>query len=82
MIPEDLRRSFCQPNKYLLLATDVEQEMKEKGDSIDYKLDQMIHRINVHSDAVEHQIETGIADAKEHFKIELQKTRKFIGIIF
>ena len=24
LIPEELRRSFCQPNKYLLIATDVE----------------------------------------------------------
>ena len=38
----------------------------------------MIHRINVHSDAVEHQIETGINDAKEHFKVELQKTLNIV----
>lgn len=39
LIPRKSKLNFCEPNRYLLIATDVEAEMKEKGDEIDYKLE-------------------------------------------
>lgn len=48
--------------------------MKDKGDQIEFKLEQMIHRISVHTDAIENSLGNHINSAKEHYKIELQKT--------
>ncbi len=58
LIPRSRMRRFCEPNQYLLIATDVEQEMKDKGDLIDYKLDSLTHRINTHADVISGHLAT------------------------
>ena len=64
MIPESRKRKFCEQNQYLLIATDVEVEMKEKGDMIDFKLDHLTHRINTHADTISSHIKTKFAEVK------------------
>jgi hypothetical protein len=57
-----------------LIATDVEQELKERGDEIDAKLEAMIHKISVHTDTIESQLGKHMNETKENYKVELQKT--------
>ena len=39
LIPDDVKKAFTDDTKYLLIASDVAAELKEKGDAIDYKLE-------------------------------------------
>lgn len=73
LIPQSRMKKFCEPNQYLLIATDVEQEMKDKGDLIDYKLDSLTHRINTHADVISGHLQTKFQDIKDEAKKDLEK---------
>lgn len=74
MIPDDEKAKFCTENKYLLIATDVSLELKERGDAIEYKLENMVTKITVHTTLIESTLNTQITEAKDGYKEELQKT--------
>eukprot|EP00347_Sterkiella_histriomuscorum_P017370 403349643 len=73
LIPESRKRKFCPANKYLLIATDVEAEMKEKGDDLDYKLETIQSRITNHANAISTGLNTSIAEFRDSAKADLDK---------
>ena len=58
----------------MLIASDVAQELKEKGDAVDYKLETMISKINVHTNQIEVELNGNIKNARESFKSDLKRT--------
>lgn len=78
LIPQERQEAFCEQNKYLLIATDVEQEMREKGDALDYKLEQMISKIGMHTDHIEKLLEDKINEAKDSYKTQLHDTLRTV----
>lgn len=73
LIPERRRVKFCEKNRYLLIATDVEQEMKEKGDDLDYKLEMISSRITNHALAIQNSLNDKIKEFRELAKQDLEK---------
>jgi hypothetical protein len=73
LIPQSRKDRFCETNQYLLIATDVEAEMKEKGDMIDFKLDHLTHRINTHADTISSHIKVKFAEVKHQAEKDLEK---------
>lgn len=71
LIPNKRKQTFCEPNRYLLIATDVEAEMKEKGDDFDYKLESIYNRINNHADLVSNGLNARLKEIREESKMDL-----------
>lgn len=73
MIPESRKKRFCEANRYLLIATDVEAEMKEKGDDLDYKIDSIQTRINNHANTISANLTAKITEFRNEAKTDLDK---------
>lgn len=48
LITESRKQSYCPPNKYLLMATDIDQEIEEQEDDIDFKLKNLKKKLYNH----------------------------------
>lgn len=73
LIPDRRRERFCEKNRYLLIATDVEAEMKEKGDDLDYKLEMISSRITNHAVSIQTGLNEKIKEFRELAKSDLDK---------
>jgi hypothetical protein len=56
LIPEDRKAAYCEPNKYLLLAVDVEQELKAEEDPIDKKLNEIKNGLQTQINGIEKKL--------------------------
>lgn len=72
LISKKRRKTFCPDNNYLLIATDVQQEIREKGDEIDYQLDSLTTRINNHADSISASLVTRFESFREESKKDFE----------
>jgi hypothetical protein len=56
LIPEERKLMFCADNRYLLIATDVQQEMKEKGINENEVLEETVKKLNSNATGLLHSV--------------------------
>jgi len=60
--------NYCEDNRYLLLAIDIEADLFAEKDPIEIALTEMVHVIKMHTDHVGEDIKTKLAaiNAESH----------------
>lgn len=64
LIPLDRKEAFCELNRYLLLATDIDQELNKKEDPINAKLNSLKYDLKIHIENTDNKINENMASFK------------------
>jgi len=67
LIPQYRKNKFCEQNKYLLLAIDVEEETTNQNNGIEAKLDKAEEKIDHHINGLQKELVKITATLKENY---------------